>query len=953
MTPGGDGRGAWSRRPAVQWVILALTLVGLGIGTAMDLWLDFRYHRQHSLERLESQTKLIGASLERQLDAIDFALGNLQAVLGQASQSGINQASIGRHLELVGHSLRGVRTLSVVNGDGIVMASDRGELVGRNFRHRDYFQTAQATPDAAWLYVTPPFTTALGVYSIGVARALVGADGRFAGVVVATLDPAFFSGLLEAARYAEDMQVVVAHAREGIFQAIPLQAADWSHDLLASDRKAEDSSGLRIVEMGGVRRVVVAGIGRTSNMAPADGLRVMVSRDLRAVEAASFHEGAVKLGLYSFIVLISVVGLAYWQRWQRLARAERAGQEQALRDSERFMRTVADHVPGMVAYWTPDLRCAFANQAYLEWFGRHPDMMIGMRMHDLLGDELFGMNRPFIEGVLRGEPQRFERALVKADGTQGYTWAQYIPDCQEGEVRGFLVLVSDITEVKQAQLALEQANTWLLEEMTGRRAIQEELEQTNAALQARTAQAEEASAARSRFLASVSHELRTPLHTVLGYIGLLRKDISGEAGEYLSLVEHGSAQLLKLIDELLEFSRGMAQEGLLQPETVGLRLVLARLVETARLLAAPRGNRFTAIIADGLPAAVTVDEQRLVQVLQNLIGNACKYTRDGEIWLRVETDEDCADRLAGTCRLRFSVEDTGSGIAPTDLPYIFDAFARGAAAAHQPGLGLGLAIAQHWVRAMGSEIEVSSVPGKGSRFWFSLALPVAIPGDEKSAPCLAYAEALCGAGATVLVVDDILGNRLILRDMCRRWGLAVVEAVDGEDGLAACRAEPAIAAILVDQLMPRMDGWEFLRRLRLEDAWRHLPVVLVSASPAERPAGFPEGVHFDLALGKPIEEEVLGCFLCRRLVRCRPDACLWPSVAPEPELPPDLPSEKLAEFLAMVDRGRVEALAEWAGSLAAASSAHADFCRRVVGYCRAADLAELERLAQGLRTKCP
>jgi diguanylate cyclase (GGDEF)-like protein/PAS domain S-box-containing protein len=143
---------------------------------------------------------------------------------------------------------------------------------------------------------------------------------------------------------------------------------------------------------------------------------------------------------------------------------ERKRNERALRDSERFLRSLVDILPGMVGYWDADLKNVFANAAYLEWFGKTAEEMRGMAIQELLGEELFQKNEPYIRAALRGEPQRFERTLVKADGSTGYTWAHYIPDRDDGEVRGFFVLVSDITELKLAQLQQEKLNAQLREQ---------------------------------------------------------------------------------------------------------------------------------------------------------------------------------------------------------------------------------------------------------------------------------------------------------------------------------------------------------------------------------------------------------------------------------------------------------------------------------------------------------
>ncbi|MDD0808854.1 PAS domain S-box protein [Curvibacter sp. RS43] len=130
---------------------------------------------------------------------------------------------------------------------------------------------------------------------------------------------------------------------------------------------------------------------------------------------------------------------------------------QALRESQRFIKGITDAIPGMVAYWDQDLRCRFANQAYLQWFNRTPEALIGTTLQDLLGERVFALNLPYIQGVMAGREQQFERELTKADGSQGHTWAHYVPDTTDGQVRGFFVNITDVTALKSTQLALAQA----------------------------------------------------------------------------------------------------------------------------------------------------------------------------------------------------------------------------------------------------------------------------------------------------------------------------------------------------------------------------------------------------------------------------------------------------------------------------------------------------------------
>jgi PAS domain S-box-containing protein len=484
-------------------------------------------------------------------------------------------------------------------------------------------------------------------------------------------------------------------------------------------------------------------------------------------------------------------------------------------------------------------------------------------------------------------------------------------------------------------------------DVSARRRARNELELANLALAERTREAEAASEAKTRFLSSVSHELRTPVHTMLGYASLMRRRSEGEARRHLEIIERSGMQLNRLIDDLLQFNVPNSHAANLLQRPVDLAALVQHVADLGHMLATPRRNHFQVSASPDLPAAVVMDEQRLLQVLQNLIGNACKFTSGGQIRFAIAHDaEAAASQPGGHCSLRFEVADNGSGIELEDQSRIFDAFQRGTSAQALPGLGLGLAIASYWVEAMGGVIALDSAPGQGSRFSFVLALRTAeLPPRASSGA--AETGTLPGPQRHVLVVDDIAANRAYLRDLCAHWGFKVTEASNGEDALAVCvDATQAVDAVLIDQLMPGMDGWDFLMALRHMPPSAGLPVALISASLPRRPPGLPDDVHFDITLGKPLDEQALHGFLghCLRLHGLAPRAS--PShTAPNHALGPEsLPAEELGVLKELLDLGRLFAIEAWASALAKRDDAFATLAERVKQCCSNADLKALQDL---------
>jgi two-component system, sensor histidine kinase LadS len=512
-------------------------------------------------------------------------------------------------------------------------------------------------------------------------------------------------------------------------------------------------------------------------------------------------------------------------------------------------------------------------------------------------------------------------------------------------------------DIRSVRLAGESARDRLLKlQRTEQGRLVAAVESRTRELRDAKARAEEASQAKSDFLSTISHELRTPLHTILGYAQLLRKVAGAEIDAKLAIIESSGTHLLRLIDQVLDFGRGEARSVVLRLEPTSIESLVAHLADSGRLLAAEGDNRFSIELAGDVPAIVEADDHRLTQVLQNLISNACKYTRNGRVTLRIARQAVVAETppaawVAALHRIEFSVADTGIGIAPEDQVRIFEPFSRiFYGSKRQPGVGLGLTIARQLVQAMGGEIGIESTPGRGSRFFFSLVLrEVTEEGGERQSVVPAHIVGHKGPARTLLVADDIAENRMFLQDFCRFWGFNVLTAADGAEALNICRrADPPVDAVLIDQFMPEVNGWVFLQTVRESPTLSGLPVVLVSAARPSRPTPFPVGMDFDHVMLKPICQDELAEFLARRL----DIEWIWESpVAAEAAAVPDRPltkqyppREQLDTFRDLLTLGRVVALQRWADSLEQAYPVCAWFAGQVRLLCRAVDLVGLQAL---------
>ncbi|MBX3173974.1 MAG: response regulator [Gemmatimonadaceae bacterium] len=467
--------------------------------------------------------------------------------------------------------------------------------------------------------------------------------------------------------------------------------------------------------------------------------------------------------------------------------------EEAARQRE-FFRSLLNNSPVAIVQLDTDYNVASCNPAFEQMFGYAEAEARGRNLDELITDpntlgEAAQYSRDAVDRPVKGIGRR-----LRKDGSTVEVEILGVPVIADDSRVALMGMYHDVSELSEARRDAEGANR-----------------------------------AKSQFLANMSHELRTPLNAIIGYSEMLQEEAEDAGLESfvadLTKIHTAGKHLLALINDVLDLSKIEAGKMDLVLESFDVTEMLAEVRTTIEPMV--RKNRNTLeITADADIGTMHADLVKVRQMMLNLLSNACKFTEDGTIGLELHRE---ATPIGDALLVR--VRDSGIGMTPDQLGKLFESFsqAESSTSRRYGGTGLGLALTRRFGEMMGGTITVESTPGEGSTF--TMRLPMRVdPSRRAQAPAAASQRAEVqgdGSAGTVLVIDDDADARRLLRSVLAADGFRVVEATDGASGLEVARREPP-DAITLDILMPGMDGWEVLKRIRADTELADVPVIMLS-----------------------------------------------------------------------------------------------------------------------------
>ena len=584
-------------------------------------------------------------------------------------------------------------------------------------------------------------------------------------------------------------------------------------------------------------------------------------------------------------------------------------------NQQKFRNTFERAAMGM-AHVSWEGKFIQVNQRLCDIVGYEKNVFVKKTFQEITYPKDLDLDLQYFERLGRGEIDSYslEKRYIRKDGV--IIWVNITVSLVKDSLEQpdyFIATIEDISDRKQAELALEQNR--------------DKLEQANQA--------------KDNFIAHMSHELRTPLNSIIGFSHILKQDdgLTKEQLHSVDLVHQSGEHLLTLINDVLHLSKLNAKKLKLNNCSFNLISLLQNIVAMFQIRAQEKDLDFVIQIAADLPEMINMDETRLRQILLNLLSNAFKFTQQGTVTFSATRSR--LDAVSGIDRIRFQVEDTGRGIAPKDYQSIFTPFEQlDVNNDTAEGTGLGLSICQNILQLMNSQLHVGSRVGEGSHFWFEL--DVAVSTSLSSSFDLPQTSVLrqIATSKKVLIVDDNEDNRLLLNQYLQPLGFIVEEADNGLAGLQLAESfQPDV--ILIDLLMPIMNGKETIEHLRSSPQLKDTVVLMISANIQSIIDS--SDIKCDGFLPKPVDLDRLLELLTTHL------QLNWEIEIPEttPEAPSIAPDAgELMNLLELVNFGDMETLLLQINSLENRDSQYISFANKIRQLADSCQQAELEEFLQ-------
>jgi len=507
---------------------------------------------------------------------------------------------------------------------------------------------------------------------------------------------------------------------------------------------------------------------------------------------------------------------------------ERHQAEQRLRESQQRLQSIMDNTTSVIYLKGVDGRYLLINRAFEELFHVSRTKFVGQTDFDVFPRDLAEAFRANDLKVLAAAmPLEFEEKAPHDDGIHTYISVKFPIVNEAGVIQAMCGISTDITERKRTEEELRQAKD----------------------------DAVSASRAKSVFLANMSHEIRTPMNAIIGMTELvLDGELNPDQREYLKMVRESGEALLKVIEDILDFSKIEAGKLELDATPFELRESLGDALRALAFRAHSKGLELACRVAPDVPEQLVGDPSRLRQLIVNLVGNAIKFTEEGEVLVEVTCEVNSDEGPV----LHFVVSDTGIGIPPSKHAAIFDAFEQADTSTSRKfgGTGLGLAISARLVELMGGQIWVESELGAGSRFHFTACFEPAEDSDEnleRSQTCLIE--------LPVLVVDDNSTSRDILCEMLTNWGMQPLAVAGARTALEQLRLAKIdnrpFRLVIVDANMPELDGFCLLDNLQQEPGLTQALIMMLSSGDRPRDISRCQRAGIDAYLMKPVKQSEL------------------------------------------------------------------------------------------------